>query len=55
MLWLDSDMLVSRLDKDHNYLVEMMDVSRPTVALFVALSICLSEVLVYISEGRGRQ
>ena len=52
VLQLDSDMLISRSDEDHNYLAEMVDVfRRDPGALFVPLSICRSERLPYTSEG----
>ena len=52
VLQLDSDMLISRSDEDHNYLAEMVDVfRRDPVALFVPLSICWSARQPYTSEG----
>lgn len=52
VLQLDSDMLISRSDKDYNYLAEMADVfRRDPGALFVPLSVCRSARLPYTSEG----
>ena len=52
VLQLDSDMLILRSDKDHNYLAEMVDVFRHDPgALFVPLSICRPVRLSYTSEG----
>ena len=52
VLQLDSDILISRSDEDHNYLAEMVDVlRRDPGALFVPLSICRSGRLPYTSEG----
>ena len=52
VLQLDSDMLISRSDEDHNYLAEMVDVfRRDPGALFVPLSICRSARQPYTSEG----
>ena len=52
VLQLDSDMLISRSDEDHNYLAELVDVfRRDPGALFVPLSICRSALQPYTSEG----
>ena len=52
VLHLDSDMLISRSDEDHDYLAEMVDVfRRDPGALFVPLSICRSALQPYTSEG----
>ena len=52
VLQLDSDVLVSRSDGDHNYLADMVDVfRRDPGALFVPLSICRSGRLPYTPEG----
>ena len=52
VLQLDSDMLISRSDEDHDYLAEMVDVfRRDPGALFVPLSICRSALQPYTSEG----
>ena len=52
VLQLDSDLLIPRLDRDHNYLAEMVEVfRRDPQALFVPLGICRSENLPYTGEG----
>ena len=52
VLQLDSDMLISRSEEDHNYLAEMVDVFRSDPGtLFVPLSICRSARQPYTSEG----
>ncbi len=52
VLQLDSDLLISRTDKSHNYVAEMVDVlRRDTGALFVPLSICRTESMAYTSKG----
>ena len=52
VLQLDSDMMISRFDKDHNYIAEMVDVfRRDPAALFVPLSICRTGRLPYTPEG----
>ena len=52
VLQLDSDLLISRTDEDHDYLAEMADVLRQDdKAIFVALSICASEPTDYSSKG----
>ena len=54
VLQLDSDMLVSRSDADHDYLAEMVEVlRRDPRALFVPVSICRSDKLPYTSRGPG--
>ena len=52
VLQLDSDLLIARADRGHDYLVEMVDVlSRDPRALFVPMSICRSGPLPYTTEG----
>ena len=52
VLQLDSDLLISRPDKGHDYLGEMVDVLRNDPrALFVPLSICSSVPQPYTYEG----
>ena len=52
VLQLDSDMLISRSDEDHNYLAEMVEVfHRDPTSLFVPLSICRSRRLPYTSQS----
>ena len=54
VLQMDSDVLISRSDEDHNYLAEIVDVfRRDPGALFVPLSICRSGRLPYTPEGPG--
>ncbi len=54
VLQLDSDLLIARIDDDHNYLAEMADVLRQDdKALFVPLSICAPEPVGYTSRGSG--
>ena len=52
VLQLDSDLLIARTDRSHDYLGEMVGVlqSEPN-ALFVPLSICRADRLPYTSEG----
>ena len=52
VLQMDSDILISRKELTHDYLVEMVEVfRRDPQALFVPLSICRSEKLPYSTEG----
>ena len=52
VLQLDSDLLITRSDKDHNYLAEMTAVlRRDPAALFVPLSICRGGKLPYTPQG----
>ena len=52
VLQLDSDMLICRTDKDHDYLTEMADVlRRDPKALFVPLSICRAKTVPYTNKG----
>ena len=52
VLQLDSDLLISRLDRNHNYLGEMAGMlRRDPEALFVSLSISGSEPLPYTAES----
>ena len=52
VLQLDSDLLIARTDRSHDYLAEMVGVlkSEPN-ALFVPLSICRADRLPYTSKG----
>ena len=56
VLQLDSDLLISRTDRSHDYLSEMVDVLRQdSNALFVPPSICRSEPMPYTQQGpRGK-
>ena len=52
VLQVDSDLLVARHDRGHDYLADMVDVLRTDPnALFVPLSICNSEPVPYTHEG----
>ena len=52
VLQLDSDLLITRTDWNHDYLTEMVDVLRhDSKALFVPLSICRAEAAPYTAEG----
>ena len=52
VMQLDSDLLITRTDWDHDYLVEMADVlHRDPKALFVPLSVCQTETAPYTAEG----
>ena len=52
VLQVDSDLLVARHDRGHDYLAEMVGVLRTDPkALFVPLSICQSEPVPYAHEG----
>ena len=52
VLQLDSDLLISRKDKEHSYLDEMVDVLRhDSKALFVSMGTCVSEPVPYTAEG----
>ena len=52
VMQLDSDLLITRTDWDHDYLVEMADVlHRDPKALFVPLSVCQTETALYTAEG----
>ena len=52
VLQVDSDVLVARHDRGHDYLTEMVDVLRTDPrALFVPLTICQSEPVPYAHEG----
>ena len=52
VLQLDSDLLIIRSDRDHDYLAEMVDVlRRDPKALFVPLSIYRTEAAPYTAEG----
>lgn len=52
VLQIDSDLLISRSDDDHDYLSEMVDVLQgDPKALFVPLSINRSEAIPYTPEG----
>ena len=52
VLQVDSDLLVARHDRGHDYLTEMVDVLRTDPkALFVPLTICQSEPVPYAHEG----
>ena len=52
VLQLDSDLLITRTDWNHDYLAEMVDVlRRDSKALFVPLSICRAETAPYTAEG----
>ena len=52
VLQLDSDMLIYRTDRDHDYLAEMVDVLRSDPkALFVPLSICRAKMVPYTAKG----
>ena len=52
VLQLDSDLLVARTDRSHDYLGEMVNVlRRDPEALFVSMSICRQNSLPYTSEG----
>ena len=52
VLQLDSDLLISRTDWNHDYLAEMADVlRRDPKALFIPLSICRTETAPYTAEG----
>ena len=52
VLQVDSDLLVARHDRGHDYLAEMVEVLRTDLkALFVPLSICQSEPVHYTHEG----
>ena len=52
VLQMDSDLLITREDRNHDYLAEMADVlRRDSQALFVPLSICRAEAAHYIAEG----
>ena len=52
VLQIDSDILLIRHDRGHDYLAEMVDVFRTDPkALFVPLSICHSEPVAYTHEG----
>ena len=52
VLQVDSDLLIARQDRSHDYLAEMVEVFRADPkALFVPLSICRSEPVHYTYEG----
>ena len=52
VLQVDSDILVARHDRRHDYLADMVDVLRTDPrALFVPLTICQSEPVPYAHEG----
>ena len=52
VLQIDSDLLICRTDKNHNYLSEMTDVfCRDSEALFVPMSICGTEHIPYSTKG----
>ena len=52
VLQLDSDLLIARNDRRHNYLNEMVDILRSDPkALFVPLSICRPDPLPHTPEG----
>ncbi len=52
VLQLDSDLLMSRQDGNHDYLAAMVDVLRhDSKVLFVSMGICVEEPVPYTSEG----
>ena len=52
VLQMDSDLLITRADRNHDYLAEMTDVLRcDPKALFVPLSICRAEATSYTAKG----
>ena len=52
VLQMDSDLLIARADRNHDYLSEMTDVlRRDSQALFVPLSICRAEATPYTATG----
>ena len=52
VLQLDSDLLITKADKGHDYLAEMADViRRDPKALFVPISICRTGPVPYTAEG----
>ena len=52
VLQLDSDLLISRQDRSHDYLAAVVDVLRhDSKALFVPMGICVEEPVPYTSEG----
>ena len=54
ILQVDSDLLIVRLDHEHDYIAEMEDVlRRDPEALFVSLNICRAEAEPYTYGGQG--
>ena len=52
VLQLDSDLMIVRADRDHDYLTEMADVLRcDRKALFVSMNICRAETVPYTAQG----
>lgn len=52
VLQMDSDLMIARIDRDHDYLSEMADVLRlDPKALFVSMNICKAEAAPYTAEG----
>lgn len=52
VLQLDSDLMIVRADRNHDYLTEMVDVMRcDHKTLFVSLNICRAETVPYTAQG----